>query len=300
MGPRSVEMILMNPALNTSHARRHRGGGCRVGHGPRSCVRISHRAFTLIELLVVVGIIAILAALLIPGLTAAKRSGQKARCASNLRQLAIAVTAYGADGGGRLPHYRLSDKATPASLYHNNRVNLWGGHENALVNSGFPESGRRKLTEYLGVQVAACPLDRGYRRGSSLDGGIYTSGTFYEVYGTSYVYNTGILSQRGSGTTSLGEPWQTSPVVEVLYSARIEEIQRPSHLVMAGDRTLYYADFFELPGIDYLAMTQMHHETDFEANLVFVDTHVDAAIMRESPDNLRNADYEVLGGASSR
>jgi prepilin-type N-terminal cleavage/methylation domain-containing protein/prepilin-type processing-associated H-X9-DG protein len=63
-----------------------------------------NNGFTLIELLVVIAIIAILAAILFPVFTLAKRSGQKAACVNNLRQLGTAVALYIDDYNGRIPY----------------------------------------------------------------------------------------------------------------------------------------------------------------------------------------------------
>jgi prepilin-type N-terminal cleavage/methylation domain-containing protein len=56
-------------------------------------------AFTLIELLVAVGIIALLAALLLPSLGSAKAQGKRANCISNLQQIEAATQMYVYDHG---------------------------------------------------------------------------------------------------------------------------------------------------------------------------------------------------------
>jgi prepilin-type N-terminal cleavage/methylation domain-containing protein/prepilin-type processing-associated H-X9-DG protein len=75
------------------------------------------RAFSLIELLVVIAVIAILAALLLPALSGAKKRAGQAQCINDLKQLGTGIVMYIDDNQDTFPG--------PASLHHGFQPTDW-------------------------------------------------------------------------------------------------------------------------------------------------------------------------------
>jgi prepilin-type N-terminal cleavage/methylation domain-containing protein len=82
-------------------------------------LKLSHprtnAAFTLIELLVVITIIALLVAMLLPSITAARRTAIKVQCGSVMRQAGIGFGSYRADYNDWLIRFEPKVGATPTS-----------------------------------------------------------------------------------------------------------------------------------------------------------------------------------------
>ena len=195
----------------------------------RKCPVSAVRGFTLLELLVVIAIISLLAALLFPVFWTAREKARQISCASNLRQLGIAILQYSSDYDEQLPSGSFQYSVVPTTC---------GG---ATVDLPDGEGWASQIYPYVKAAGAyVCPDDTF----EALSGTRAINSVTYATNAVSYAYNYN-LSQASSG------PWCSTGASTIGGPPLIiSRLNSPSQTVMLWELgPSYYTQVLSVPGL---------------------------------------------------
>ena len=234
--------------------------------------------FTLVELLTVVAVIALLMAMLAPGLRKATMAAKRTVCLGNLRQLALAWHMYLDDHNGRF-------------LQGVNTTYTYGGQQGQGSVRFGKDPARpvpKPLNTYVdlptvvrdGAKVFRCPCD---------EGGAGIAPSHFVYYGTSYRMNHMLVGQNALGVD------RRDPCKEVMteVSQRLANLSRSklaneSKLVLMGDFGWYTQWYFANPSSKRFGW----HDQDGYHNLAFMDGHVSFVRVRKGLST--TTDYTLI------
>ncbi len=236
----------------------------------------TRNAFTLLELLVCIGIIAILCALLLPGLSAIKEKAKATSCSNNFRQLATAMTMYCSENR----HY-------PGS---------WWIHETVGVDHyvwpkrlvGYVANNRKIL------HCPAAPSDSAWDTNANKTLGAMLSTGESDPYGINWRtrfsigYNDWGIMQSHLDDPNYPQLGMGGDVTGPFFKGWISEshIRSPSSMIMFGDGT---DDGMFDASLDPTELSQWPSKRHGnKSNLLFVDGHVESRLRKHVIDPTPN------------
>ncbi len=247
--------------------------------------KVKYSGFTLIELLVVIAIIAILAAILLPALTSARKRGMRASCQSQLKQIGAIMLQYADDnsGWGATPGLK-SDGGVTSNV---NGQKPWKWSRNYVPYLPGTKSRHGGASQLY--NVLACPgqsIDTGTTNTAGSDNGSMINSTYVCFFGigdrpgtfsgTFYGWWIGAASCISGATRNYPLPRvtmfnteQTGRPGETTASTKFK-LHSPSKQMISGDRN----DVSDrIMGWDNSKTTPAAHAPG--NNLCFGDGHVD-------------------------
>jgi type II secretory pathway pseudopilin PulG len=183
-------------------------------------------SFTLVELLAVTAVLAVLVALLLPGLERARDAGRTVACVNNLRQMGLAYTLYGAEHDGAIVY----DMTLTSWSVGSNGYSLPNTTGKLADSTGLPSYGRG------GERFMSCPAfsletDRKLHTPYPVVNG---TGTNYENNPAAWPVKT-IRTYRANDWITpipVGHTWVTTTEK---IQATFRRLRAPSRFLLAGE-----------------------------------------------------------------